>query len=115
MLWTRFEQGEEVENDTLYACVNRFTGKAAECVLNWSPLVQELNLDAPAAMEAFEAAFAQQFPGAIRCGMVRRMFVEIPGQTAKQRAWVANAMDTSGPVQITLGSGGTLLRADSVT
>ena len=115
MLWRRFEQGEEVENDTLYACVNRFSGKVAECVLNWSPLVRELNLDAPAALEAFAAVFTQQFPGAIRCGTVRRMYVEIPDQAAKRRAWVANAMDTSGPVQIALGSGGVLLRADSVT
>jgi hypothetical protein len=115
MLWKRFEDGEEVENDSLYAAVNVTTGQVPECVLNWSTLTRDLDLDPAAARQALHSAFAQQFPGAVRCGMVRRMFVELPGQTAKPRAWVANAIAASGPVQIALGPGGAILRTDSIT
>jgi hypothetical protein len=115
MLWKRFEDGEEVENDSLYATVNVATGQVPECVLNWSTLTRDLDLDPTAARQAFLAAFAQEFPGAVRCGTVRRMFIELPGQTTKPRAWVANAIADSGPVQIALGSGGVILRTDSIT
>jgi len=115
LLWERSEAGETVENDTFYACVNRFTGRAAECVNNWSTLVPELDLDAGAARAVLANAYAAHFPDAIRCGALRRMYVEIPGQPVKPRAWVANAIDASGPVQIAVGNGGEVLRVDSVT
>ena len=114
MLWNRFEDGEEVENDTLFATVNAATGRVPECVLNWSPLTRDLDLDPAAASQAFLAAFDREFPGAVRCGTVRRMFIELPGQSAKPRAWVANAIADSGPVQIALGTAGAILRTDSL-
>jgi len=115
LLWKRFEKGEEVENDTFYACVNRFTGQAAECASNWSTLSPELDLDAGAARAVLATAYAAHFPDAVGCGALRRMYVEIPGESTKPRAWVANAVDASGPVQIAVGNGGKVLRVDSVT
>ncbi len=114
MLWKRFEDGEEVENDSFYATVNVATGRVPECVLNWSTLTRDLDLDPAAASLAFQTAFAREFPGAVRCGRVRRMFIELPGQSAKPRAWVANAIADSGPVQIALGPNGAILRTDSL-
>jgi hypothetical protein len=114
LLWTRFHEDEEVENDTLYASVNRKTRQVAECVLNWSGLDHDLDLDSQGALAAFDAAFAQHFPGAVRCGALRRLYIEIPGQTRKKRAWAANAIDDAGPVQICVGNGGQVLRVDSV-
>ncbi len=115
LLWGRFEDGEEVENDTFYACVNRYTGQVAECMCNWSELAPSLDLDAAGAQVALDRAFKEHFPGAVRCGGLRRMYVEIPGQSVKPRAWVASGVDTSGPVQIAVGNGGEVLRVDSVT
>jgi len=115
MLWGRYEKDEEVENDTLYASVNVHTGRAAECLVNRSDLDADLDFDAGAAMTAADPASAADFPGAVRCGAPRRMNVEIPGETVKPRAWIFNATDDSGPVQIALGCGGKLLRVDSIT
>ncbi len=114
MIWTRLFQGELVENDALYACVNRYSGRVPECLINWSELDQALDIQADQAVGVLDKAFDQHFPGAVRCGALRRMYVEIPGQTVKPRAWVANAIDDSGPVQICVGKGGAVLRVDSI-
>jgi hypothetical protein len=114
LLWTRYHEDEEVENDTLFASVNRQTRRVAECVLNWSDLDHDLDLDSDEAASALDVAFAQHFPEAVRCGIPRRLYIELPGQTKKKRAWAANAIDDAGPVQICIGNGGQVLRVDSV-
>ncbi len=80
MTWSRTFEDELVENDFVYASVNRFTGQVADVVFNQSILKQELDLEGEQAAELFEGAFAQEFPDAIRCGMLTRMYVEISGQ-----------------------------------
>jgi hypothetical protein len=113
-LWKRFEGGEEVENDFVYASVNRLTGCVAELTVNRSDLEPELGLGPEDADRALERAFAKHFPSARRCGFVRRMFVELPGRARKPRAWVANGVNAVGPVQIAVGDSGDVLRVDSV-
>jgi len=114
LLWVRYHEGEEVENDTVYVSVSLVDRRIAECVINWSPLDQNLDLEPGAAFAAFPEAFDRHFPGSLRCGTPVRKYIEIPKQSIKPRVWAASAIHDSGPVQICIGNGGRVLRVDSV-
>lgn len=110
LYWKRYGDGDLVEHDTAYASVRGGDLEIGQLLAVASPLDPRLDLNEGAGDAALGDAFRERFPDSVRCGEIRRVYVQIEGERTRRLAWVGNAIDQGRPIEVAVGSGGEVIR-----